>query len=182
MGNNTPYNTLFLDRDGVINVQRPGDYVKSIDEFEFIDGVLEALRLLSPLFRHVVVVTNQRGIGRGILTMQEVEAVHSHLLAHVEANGGRIDRIYISSTTDSSHPDRKPNIGMALRAQHDFPDMDFSGSWMVGDSLSDMLFAENAGIPAVWVGEKQTPEEMAVLKIHAHYPDLITFAKALVST
>jgi histidinol-phosphate phosphatase family protein len=163
----------------VINVQRPGDYVKSIDEFEFIDGVLEALSLLSPLFRHIVVVTNQRGIGRGILSMQEVEAVHRHLVAHVEANGGRIDRIYISPAIDDSHPDRKPNIGMALRARHDFLDMDFSSSWMVGDSLSDMLFAKNAGIPAVWVGEKQTPEERTALKIQAYYPDLITFAREI---
>jgi D-glycero-D-manno-heptose 1,7-bisphosphate phosphatase/D-glycero-alpha-D-manno-heptose 1-phosphate guanylyltransferase len=179
MENKTFYNTLFLDRDGVINVYRPGDYVKTIEEFVFIDGVTEALRLLSSLFRHIIIVTNQRGVGRGLMSNQDLEAIHRYMTETVAANGGRIDRIYISTDLDNSHPDRKPNIGLALQAKRDFPDIDFMNSRMVGDSVSDMQFAYNAGIPAVLIGAKCKPEEIISLPIHASYPNLITFALSI---
>ena len=73
----TAFDTLFLDRDGVINVLRPHDYVKSWDEFEFTDGAIEALRMLSPLFRHIVVVTNQRGVGKGVMTEEALRTKRS---------------------------------------------------------------------------------------------------------
>jgi D-glycero-D-manno-heptose 1,7-bisphosphate phosphatase/D-glycero-alpha-D-manno-heptose 1-phosphate guanylyltransferase len=176
MENKILYNTLFLDRDGVINVHRPGDYVKSIAEFVFIDGVQEALRMLSPLFRHIVIVTNQRGVEKGIFSRQDLETIHRFMIESVAANGGRIDRIYVSTALVDSHPDRKPNPGMALQAKKDFPDMDFANSRMVGDSASDMLFAQNAGIPAIWIGNQSIPQQNNTLPILAHYPDLITFA------
>lgn len=65
--------TLFLDRDGIINKLRPNDYVKSIDEFCFIDGVLECFVDLSKLFGKVIIVTNQQGIGKGIMTLEDLE-------------------------------------------------------------------------------------------------------------
>jgi histidinol-phosphate phosphatase family protein len=172
------YNTLFLDRDGVINVYRPNDYVKSVDGFVFIDGVLEALRLLSPLFKHIIIVTNQRGVGKKLMSLQDLEAIHRYMAETVAANGGRIDRIYISTALDNSHPDRKPNTGLALQAKRELPDVDFANSFMVGDSVSDMQFANNANIPAVLLGDKCSSEEISSLQIHAHYPNLITFAHA----
>jgi histidinol-phosphate phosphatase family protein len=179
MANKMLYNTLFLDRDGVINVHYPGDYVKSVDEFVFIDGVLEALRILSHLFTHIIVVTNQRGVGKGVMNLQDLEAIHRYMTKIIAANGGRIDRVYVSTALDDSHPDRKPNPGMALSSKRDFPDIDFSNSLMLGDDISDMQFAVNAGIPAVLIGNKCKPEEFS-LPILGHYPDLITFAGSLI--
>jgi histidinol-phosphate phosphatase family protein len=178
MENKALYNTLFLDRDGVINVYRPDDYVKSVDEFVFIDGVREALRILSSLFARIIVVTNQRGVAKGLMTLQDLETIHRYMIESVEATGGRIDGVYVSTALDDSHLDRKPNPGMAFCAKRDFPDIDFANSRMVGDSVSDIQFANNAGIPAVLIGNKCKPEEIS-LPIQAHYPNLITFAKTL---
>ena len=143
-----PYDALLLDRDGVINVLRVNDYVKCIDEFQFCDGALEALRLASPLFRRIVIVTNQRGVSRGLMSLEDLETIHAWMLERIREAGGRIDRIYFCTDSDPESPRRKPNIGMALEVRADFPDIDFGRSWFVGDSDSDMLFAEKAGIPA----------------------------------
>ncbi|WP_195374776.1 MULTISPECIES: HAD family hydrolase [Parabacteroides] len=178
MKSTKPYSTLFLDRDGVINKQRPHDYVKSPDEFIFIEGTLEALRLLSPLFDHIVIVTNQRGVGKGVMNMEALEEIHASMLATIALHGGRIDNIYVCTATSDSHKSRKPNIGMALQAKLDFPDIDFSRSFMAGDSISDMLFAKNAGITGVFIGNKYGPGEVSKTLYRAHYTDLLSFAQA----
>jgi D-glycero-alpha-D-manno-heptose 1-phosphate guanylyltransferase len=146
-----PMDTLFLDRDGVINVLRPYDYVKSVEEFKFEKGAIEALAILSPLFARILIISNQRGVGKGIMSNRDLEIIHKYMLEKITAGGGRIDKIYICTDTDDSSPDRKPNIGMALQALRDYPDIDLTRSLMLGDSDSDMEFAENAGIPAVRV-------------------------------
>ena len=142
-----PYDALLLDRDGVLNVLRPGDYVKSWDEFVFCDGALEALRLLNPLFRRIVLVTNQRGVGRGRMTAADLAAIHTQMLSCIREAGGRIDRIYCCTASDDADPRRKPNTGMAQEVRTDFPDIDFARSLAVGDSDSDREFARRAGIP-----------------------------------
>ena len=144
-----PYDALLLDRDGVINVLRPGDYVKTWEEFVFCDGALEALRLLNPLFRRIVIVTNQRGVGRGRMTVADLEDIHARMRACIREAGGRIDRIYVCTATDDDDARRKPNTGMIREVRADFPDIDFTRSLLVGDSLSDLEFARRAGIPAV---------------------------------
>lgn len=144
-----PYDALLLDRDGVINVLRPNDYVKSVDEFVFCDGALEALRRLNPCFRRIVIVTNQRGVGRGLMTEADLAEIHDWMLARIREAGGRIDRIYVCTAVDPADPRRKPNPGMAREVRADFPDIDFARSILVGDSASDLEFARRAGIPAV---------------------------------
>lgn len=178
MGNTKPYSTLFLDRDGVINRQRPHDYVKSVEEFVFLDGVLEALTLLSPLFDHIVIVTNQRGVGKGVMSREALEEIHAFMLATIALHGVKIDKIYACTATSNSHKSRKPNIGMALQAKQDFPDIDFSNSFMAGDSISDMLFAKNTGIKGVFIGNKYGPGEVSKTLYQAHYTDLLNFAQA----
>lgn len=150
-----PYDALLLDRDGVINVLRPADYVKNIGEFVFCEGALEALRLVNPLFRRIVIVTNQRGVGRGLMSDADLEQIHAWMLDRIREAGGRIDRIYVCTDTDNSSPRRKPNIGMALEVRADYPDVDFDRSCFVGDSASDLEFARRAGIPAFLVEGKQ---------------------------
>ena len=159
-----PYDALLLDRDGVINVLRPNDYVKNIAEFVFCDGALEALRRLNPCFRRIVIVTNQRGVGRGLMTEADLAEIHDWMLARIREAGGRIDRIYVCTAVDPADPRRKPNPGMAREVRADFPDIDFARSILVGDSTSDLEFARRAGIPAVCLRD----------------PDnLLTFARSL---
>ena len=143
-----PYDALLLDRDGVINVLLPGDYVKRIGEFTFCPGALEALQLASSLFRRIIIVTNQRGVGRGLMTEADLASVHEWMLERIRQTGGRIDRIYYCTDTEPESPRRKPNTGMADEVLADYPDIDFARSWFLGDSDGDMLFAQRAGIPA----------------------------------
>ena len=86
--------TLFLDRDGVINKKRENDYVKTWREFSFIDGALEAISRLSNIFGKIIVVTNQRGVGKGIMTELQLLSIHDKLTKAVNQSAGRIDKIY----------------------------------------------------------------------------------------
>ena len=84
-------NALFLDRDGTLNERLPGAYVRTWEEFRFLPGVLDALRILSGHFERIVVVTNQQGIGKEVMTVEELEAVHARMLQEIAHAGGRID-------------------------------------------------------------------------------------------
>ena len=148
--------TLFLDRDGVINKKLDGDYVKTIDEFEFLPYVLEAIKLFSSRFHRVVIVTNQQGISKRLMTEDDLHKVHQHLLQEVQNFGGKIDAIYHApQLAEENSIMRKPNIGMALQAKEEFKSIDFKKSIMVGDSISDMEFAKNANMFAVFIGQSE---------------------------
>lgn len=132
------YTTLFLDRDGVINQKPPeGDYVKSLDEFHILPGVLQAMDILDSLFKHIIVVTNQRGIARGLVTSQTVDLIHGFMQQAIPV----IDAVYVCPHEKDTCLCRKPLPGLAYAAQKQFPDINFSESITVGDSLSDMKFA-----------------------------------------
>lgn len=139
----TDCDTLFLDRDGVINRHRPDDYVKNWNEFEFLPGILESLAAWNRQFKHILVVTNQRGVGKGLMSEDTLLEIHKRMVEEIERLGGRIDRIYYCTDLNNDSPNRKPNIGMALKAKAEFPDIDFAKSIMVGDSESDMEFGRN---------------------------------------
>ncbi|MCX6310520.1 MAG: HAD family hydrolase [Bacteroidetes bacterium] len=148
--------TLFLDRDGVINVRFPGDYVKRVEEFEFLPGAKKAIAKFSSLFGRVVVVTNQQGIARGIYTHEDLKAIHDFMKGELEKEGGKIDAVYYAPQSSSENsPMRKPGIGMALQAKNDFPEIDFSKSIMVGDTKSDIEFGKAAGMKVVFVADEE---------------------------
>lgn len=176
MENTKCFNTLFLDRDGVINRHRPADYVKSIDEMDFLPGSLEALKLLSPLFRYIFVVTNQRGVGKGVMTAQALEEIHAYLQREVTAQGAHIDHVYSCTDIDKSSFNRKPNPGMALQAKQDYPEVDFLKSIMAGDSASDLLFARNTGMYSIFINTRVEKETINPGLYDEQYPDLYTFA------
>jgi D-glycero-D-manno-heptose 1,7-bisphosphate phosphatase len=147
--------TLFLDRDGVINIRLPDDYVKSVAEFIFCPLVPQAIARLSTHFDYVFVVTNQSGIGKQLMTHDDLTLIHAHLLHEVAQTGGRIDRIYYSPDTKTQLPNsRKPNPDMAYWAQRDFPEVDFHQAWMVGDSFSDIEFGERLGMKTALIEGK----------------------------
>lgn len=145
----TGYTTLFLDRDGVINRHLHGNYVKTWEEFEFLPGILDALARWSKQCKHIIVVTNQRGVGKGIMTKETLLNIHNKMVTEIKKNGGRIDKIYYCTALTDDDPYRKPNLGMAFEAKKDFPDIDFKKSIMIGDSESDMVFGRKAGMSVI---------------------------------
>jgi histidinol-phosphate phosphatase family protein len=146
--------TLFLDRDGVINEKRDNDYVKKWQEFSFIKGSLEAISKLSIIFGRIIVVTNQRGVGRGLMTEEDLLFIHKKMTEVVYMNGGKIDQIYYCTDTSDYSENRKPNIGMALKAKLNFPDIDFTKSVMVGDSITDMQFGNKLGMNCILIDNR----------------------------
>ena len=147
--------TLFLDRDGVINQHPKTHYVFDRQGFLFCPGAIEAIAYCSQIFKHIIVVSNQQGIGKGLMTEDDLDNIHDFLNDTVVQFGGRIDAIYhcpdLSTQTDNC---RKPSPAMAYRAQSEFPDIEFSRSIMLGDQITDLEFAENAGMKKVLVKNK----------------------------
>lgn len=146
--------TLFLDRDGVINEKLDNDYVKHISEFEFKPRVLEAMYFLSKYFYKMVVVTNQQGIAKGLMSHEELKKVHDYMMYKMEQANVHIDNIYYCPhyKTECNYC-RKPNAGMAYEAQKEDANIDFGKSIIIGDSESDMLFGKNAGMKRVGIGD-----------------------------
>ncbi len=167
--------TLFLDRDGVINRKIDGDYVRNLPQFEWLPGVQEALKKLASVFGRIIIVTNQQGVGKGLMSGEDVELIHQHMIKEVKKTGGRIDHVYFSPHLKQENSDfRKPGIGMALMAKEDFPEIDFTRSIMVGDSASDMEFGKIAGMITVFITNGKTLPEQANLIDHS-YVDLSEF-------
>ena len=168
--------TLFLDRDGVINKKLDNDYVKHWIEFEFIEGALDALKKMETIFGKIVVVTNQQGIGKRLYRVEDLELIHKNMVYEINYLGGRIDKVYFSPHLHlENHPTRKPGIGMALQAQKDFPEINFSKSIIVGDSISDMEFGKVAGMKTVFISDEKKQDE----KIDMQFKSLIEFATNL---
>ncbi len=170
--------TLFLDRDGIINTDVIDDYIKSWDEFVFTEGCLEALKRLTPLFQRIVVVSNQRGVGRGLMTQQTLDLITENMMLKIEEAGGKIDKAYYCTSTDNTDINRKPNRGMALQAQADFPEINFTKSIMVGNMASDMRFGRNIGAYTVYIPTRADGNPEADT-IDASFKNLLAFAKAL---
>ena len=141
-----PYETLLLDRDGTINVHLLGDYVKCWKEFEFIPGVLDAMPRQARHFKHIFIVTNQRGIGKGLFSVTDLENIHHHMTEEVVKSGGRIDGIYYCTSLTDDDIRRKPGRGMFDDILNDYPDVEPSKTLMVGDGDVDEQFAKNCGI------------------------------------
>lgn len=166
--------TLFLDRDGVINRRLPDDYVKKVEEFQILPGVLEAITRASEIFGRIIVVTNQQGIGKGLMTIQDLATIHNHLRNRVTKSGGKIDAIYFSPHLASEQsPMRKPEIGMAHLARLDFPEIDFAKSIMAGDSLGDIQFGKNAGMKTVFIESEISPTAAQLADVC--FPNLAQF-------
>ena len=167
--------SLFLDRDGVINEKLDNDYVKNWGEFKFKEGALQAIAGLGKIFGRVFVVTNQRGVGLSLMTEEGLNEIHDRMHSEVISASGRIDKIYYCTAVDNCAECRKPNIGMGLKAKSDFPEIEFSKSIMVGDSISDMEFGKNLGMKTVFIGDKSKYEEVGCL---LNFNSLIDFYKS----
>ncbi len=147
---------IFLDRDGNINVEK--DYLHRVEDFEFEEGALEAIKIFSESEYLIVVVTNQSGVARGYYSEEDVKTLHDYLDRRVRETGGRVDGYYYCP----HHPEkgigdykkdcgcRKPEPGMFLEAKRDL-DIDFENSIMVGDKMSDVEAGRRLGMRGILV-------------------------------
>lgn len=136
--------TLFIDRDGVINHEKKDDYIHSWEEFKFYEGVKDAFKIFDKKFGKIILVTNQRGVAKGLTKKEDLLLIHQNMISEIEQAGGRIDKVYYCAEMES--PNRKPNPGMGLQAMKDFNSIDLSKSVMIGNTLSDMKFGRNLGV------------------------------------
>lgn len=135
---------LFLDRDGVINVEK--DYAYKIEEFEFLPGVFEAVKRFNALGFLAVVVTNQSGIARGYYGDEDFWRLTEYMLGEFEKHGAKIAKVYrCPHGPDDGCRCRKPLPGMFLAAKNEL-NIDMQNSWMVGDKESDIEAALSAGV------------------------------------
>jgi D-glycero-D-manno-heptose 1,7-bisphosphate phosphatase len=171
--------TLFLDRDGVINIENPLKYINNWDEFIFHEGVKEALNILAARFKFILVVTNQRGVAKGLTQQEELDTIHRNMTAEIVLGGGRIDKIYCCTDMEDTSPNRKPNPGMGFQAKTDFKTIDFSKSVMVGDKLSDMEFGRNLGCKTILLTTAAPAISTADPRVDAVYNSLLDFARSL---
>jgi len=171
--------TLFLDRDGVINHDKPNSYIFHAGEFAFYEGVLDALAFFNQAFQHIIIVTNQRGVGRGLMKEEDLLQIHDHMLEQIRQTRGRIDRIYYCISMNNDDLNRKPNPGMAFQATAQYPDIDLSKSIIVGNNISDMQFGRNAGMHTVFLTTTIPDIELPHPDIDLAFDSLETFAKAL---
>ncbi|HRP89796.1 MAG TPA: HAD family hydrolase [Edaphocola sp.] len=170
---------LFLDRDGVINQEKRDSYIFHKDEMQFYDGALEAITQAQKYFDLILVVTNQRGIGRGLMTETDLMAIHDYLQEKLKAKGGKIDAFYFATATDNNHPMRKPNTGMALQAKEDFPEIDFSASVMIGNNISDMEFGKKMGMKTVFLHTTQEEIPLPHHLIDTQFDSLISWIQSI---
>lgn len=173
--------TLFLDRDGVINHEKHQDYIHTWDEFVFYEGVKEAIAVFAKTFHRIIVVTNQKGIGKGVTKLEDLHLIHKNMIAAIEAGGGRIDAVYFCPDLDSDSPNRKPNPGMGLLAAEKFTEIDLSKAIMVGNTLSDMEFGRNLGIQTIFLPTTRPEVDLNDERIDAVYDSLLAFANDLKS-
>jgi histidinol-phosphate phosphatase family protein len=175
--------SLFLDRDGVINKRIISGYVSSWDQFVFLPGVLDAMKILSGSFGKILVVSNQQGIGKGLMTDEDVRKIHLQMAEEIKNGGGIIDKTYYCPFTEMENSIlRKPNIGMALKARKEFPGINFKKSVMVGDSISDMLFGKRLKMKTVLLSKDISLIRKGAKVIDFVYNDLLSFANDLLNS
>lgn len=171
MGLKPQISCLFLDRDGVINQHPESHYVFTWENFKFCPGALEAIRLMRPYCDRIVVITNQQGVGKGLMSMEDLNHIHLRMAQAIKGFGGEIDAIMactqLASTSDNC---RKPNPKMGTNAKEKFPEIDFHKSIMIGDQRSDYEFANALSMQFVQI---ENPHKSV------HIPDIPKYSTLL---
>src|SRR5262245_25814183 len=162
---------VILGRDGILNVYRE-DHVKSPDEWQPLPGALEAVARLNHAGWHTVVATNQAGIGRGMIDMASVNAVHLHMMQRLAAVGGRVDAVFFCPHTPEENCDcRKPKPGLMRQIARRYG-IDLHTVPMVCDTVRDLMAAQAAGCEPhlVLSGRAADLDEKQLLDIVALVP------------
>lgn len=159
----TTVSTAFIDRDGVIN-RKPaeGSYVTHPDELEIMPGAPEAISVLSKAGVRTVVVTNQQGVGKGLMTMEALHEVHRVILGAIGEAGGHIDQLLVCPHLEGTCECRKPRTGLFVEARRRDPGISFHESVVIGDSASDMEAASRIGAQSLLVGPRALEGPMSL--------------------
>ena len=151
------YDTLFLDRDGVINQKLEGRYVTNFNEFVFVKNSDLAIRKLHKIFKRILIVTNQQGIGKGIMTEDDLNLLHLQMQRKLNPDFDLIDKIYFCPCLEGDSCNcRKPKTGMLEDAKLDFPEIIIKNSFLIGDSESDIEAGNKFGLKTIKVNETYT--------------------------
>lgn len=172
--------TLFLDRDGVINDEKHMAYINTWQEFKFYPGVKDAIKKFAEKFGLIFIVTNQRGVAKGLTKLEDLEIIHKNLLEEIKISGGKIDKIFFCPDMENVSPNRKPNPGMGLQAKKEFPQIDFTKSIMIGNTITDMEFGRNLKLAAnIFLPTTNPYIGVQHPMIDFVFPDLLSASKAL---
>ncbi len=164
---------ILLDRDGVINQRMKEGYVTCWEEFTFLPGALEALHLLTRNGYCILVISNQAGIAKGLMTAAQLDEITRRFRAEVEQQGGYIKKVYYCMhRSEDNCSCRKPKSGLLLQAQQEHG-FSFPDTFMIGDSNTDLQAAQTVGCPALLVGDGGFPSLLAAAQFiieqnHAH--------------
>jgi D-glycero-D-manno-heptose 1,7-bisphosphate phosphatase len=143
---------VFLDRDGVLNRKLPeGAYVSDWAQFQWLPGAVEAIARMNRAGLTVIVVSNQRGIALGRLSVEQLELIHGQVRNDLAHQGARLDAIYYCPHDHDECNCRKPDIGLFEHAAKDFPEVDAKNSVVIGDSLSDIQAGHRLGMRTIFI-------------------------------
>jgi histidinol-phosphate phosphatase family protein len=155
--------TLFLDRDGVINERNFDGYITTPNQFKFITGVFDALNIFESCFGKIVLVTNQQGVAKEIMSECNLNDVHRYMCQELQEKiGFEFDAIYAATNFKGAIVDRrKPSSAMAMEAKEVFPSISFQKSIMIGDTDGDLKFGTNLGMKTVLIKSSENVSEKA---------------------
>lgn len=144
---------VYLDRDGIINRKLEKDYVKNWDEFHFLPDTIKAIKTINEKGYLVIVVTNQRGIAKGLMTEKDLQEIHRRMCEELQKHGAYIDDIfYCPHDIKDNCNCRKPKPGMLIEAQKKW-NIDFAQSYIIGDSESDIEAGKRVGCKGILTAE-----------------------------
>lgn len=177
---------VFLDRDGTINVEK--NYLYKIEDFEFIEGVPEAIKLLNDMGYLVIVITNQAGIGRGYYTEEDMHRLHYYIDEELKKYGAHIDAYYycphhpksVKSEYKRLCECRKPNDGMLRNAVEKY-NINEKDSYIIGDKLSDVETGKALGIKGILVRTGHKLDEVLCKKKYVIRDDLCQATKEILT-
>jgi D-glycero-D-manno-heptose 1,7-bisphosphate phosphatase len=144
-----------------------GEYVERWEQFEFLPGVVDAMRLLAAARIRVVIVTNQRGVALGKMSIEDVDEIHRRMVAELATNGVMCDAVLVCPHEEGACDCRKPGVGLFLKARALMPEIEFETSVVIGDSASDVLAGNRLGCASFLVGGKER-----VAQVRAEGPTL----------
>ena len=160
---------IFLDRDGTINVEK--NYLYKIEDFEFLPGVIDALKLLQDAGFILIIVTNQSGIGRGYYTEKEFDKLNTWMIQKLEVLGIKIRKVYfcphLPDATIAKYRKncscRKPKLGMFEDAIKEF-DIDVSLSYTIGDKIRDCAICETTNCKGFLIADNERKDILQKVK------------------
>ncbi len=182
-----PAKTVFLDRDGVISVFTPNDYIKNWKEFKFIPGAVEGLKILCKNNYRLVIISNQAGVNKGLFTKKSLDDLTKKMLDVLKKQGVEVAKIYYCPHTPEENCDcRKPKPGAFYRAQKELGNIDLKDAFFVGDSDIDIQAGKAAGTKTILVlsGKTKSAEETKDWQVKPDYiaRDLTSASEIILKT